>query len=188
MSKNRSAASLSLPLCLVLAALVLSACSAKKPRTAAGPPAAASSSTAAATSVAPPAASQPSVAGDEVLTGDLATLNRRGYLKDAFFDYDRADLRDDARTALANDAQWLTKYPNAKILIEGHCDERGTEEYNMTLGDRRANATREYLASMGVSASRIATVSYGKERPFCSQETEQCWQENRRGHFLITAK
>ena len=187
MSKNRTAVSFSLSLCLVLAALALSACSAKKPQTAAASPAA-SSSTAAATSVAPPAASQPSVAGDEVLTGDLATLNRKGYLKDAFFDYDQANLRDDARASLAGDAQWLKKYPAAKILIEGHCDERGTEEYNIALGDRRANATREYLASLGVSASRIATVSYGKERPFCSQETEQCWQENRRGHLLITAK
>jgi peptidoglycan-associated lipoprotein len=73
-------------------------------------------------------------------------------------------------------------------MIEGHCDERGTEEYNLALGDRRANAAREYLASLGVPATRIASVSYGKERPFCSQDTESCWQENRRGHLLITAK
>jgi peptidoglycan-associated lipoprotein len=73
-------------------------------------------------------------------------------------------------------------------MIEGHCDERGTEEYNLALGDRRANAAREYLASLGVPATRIASVSYGKERPFCAQETESCWQENRRGHMLITAK
>jgi peptidoglycan-associated lipoprotein len=183
MSKNRSALSLGL---LLAAALVLSACSAKKPQTAAGSPAASSST--AATPVAPPTASQPSVAGDEILAGDLATLNRKGYLKDAFFDYDRAELRDDARASLAADAQWLKKYPSARILIEGHCDERGTEEYNVALGDRRANATREYLGSLGISASRVATVSYGKERPFCSLETEDCWQQNRRGHLLITAK
>jgi peptidoglycan-associated lipoprotein len=185
MPKNRSALSLGLGLVLA-AALVLSACSAKKPQTAAGSPAASSST--AATPVAAPTASQPSVAGDEILAGDLATLNRKGYLKDAFFDYDRAELRDDARASLAADAQWLKKYPSARILIEGHCDERGTEEYNVALGDRRANATREYLASLGISASRVATVSYGKERPFCSQETEDCWQQNRRGHLLITAK
>jgi peptidoglycan-associated lipoprotein len=183
MPKNRSALSLGL---VLAAALVLSACSAKKPQTAAGSPAASSST--AATPVAAPTTSQPSVAGDEILAGDLATLNRKGYLKDAFFDYDRAELRDDARASLAADAQWLKKYPSAKILIEGHCDERGTEEYNVALGDRRANATREYLGSLGISASRVATVSYGKERPFCSQETEDCWQQNRRGHLLITAK
>jgi peptidoglycan-associated lipoprotein len=183
MPKNRSALSLGL---VLAAALVLSACSAKKPQTAAGSPAASSST--AATPVAAPTASQPSIAGDEILAGDLATLNRKGYLKDAFFDYDRAELRDDARASLAADAQWLKKYPSARILIEGHCDERGTEEYNVALGDRRANATREYLGSLGISASRVATVSYGKERPFCSQETEDCWQQNRRGHLLITAK
>lgn len=183
MSKNRS---LSLCCLLALGAVVLTSCSAKKPMAAAASRESASAPPA--TSVAPPAASQPSSARGDVLSGDLATLNRKGYLKDAFFDYDRADLRDDARAALSADAQWLKRYPSAKILIEGHCDERGTEEYNMALGDRRANATREYLASLGVPASRIATVSYGKERPFCSDETERCWQENRRGHFLITAK
>jgi peptidoglycan-associated lipoprotein len=73
-------------------------------------------------------------------------------------------------------------------LIEGHCDERGTSEYNLALGDRRANAAREYLASLGIDASRIRTVSYGKERPFCTASTEECWQQNRRAHLLITAK
>ena len=104
-----------------------------------------------------------------MLSEDLATLNRKGYLKDAFFDYDRADLREDARAALAADAQFLKKYGSAKILVEGHCDERGTEEYNLALGDRRANAAREYLASLGVPSSRVASVSYGKERPFCAR-------------------
>ena len=184
MSKNRSAPVLSV---LFAAAVVLSACSAKKPNTAASGPAD-NGSARSATAVAPPAAAQPSSAAPDVLSEDLATLNRKGYLKDAFFDYDRAELRDDARVSLAADAQWLKKYPSAKILIEGHCDERGTEEYNIALGDRRANATREYLASLGVPASRVATVSYGKERPFCAQETENCWQQNRRGHLLITAK
>ena len=184
MPKNRSALVLSL---LFAAALAVSSCSAKKPQTAASGPAA-NASAPPATAVAPPAAAQPSSAAPDVLSEDLATLNRRGYLKDAFFDYDRSELRDDARASLAADAQWLKKYTSAKILIEGHCDERGTEEYNIALGDRRANATREYLASLGISASRVATVSYGKERPFCSQENEDCWQQNRRGHLLITAK
>ncbi len=75
-----------------------------------------------------------------------------------------------------------------QFLIEGHCDERGTAEYNLALGDRRANAAREYLAALGVDASRVRTVSYGKERPFCTASTEECYQQNRRAHFLITAK
>ena len=184
MLKNR--ANLFLSMIASAAVLVLASCSAKPPKTAAGtrenaalPPA---------TSVAPPGSAQPPSLEPDILSADLATLNRKGYLKDAFFDYDRAELREDARAALLADAQWLKKYPSAKIMIEGHCDERGTEEYNFALGDRRANAAREYLASLGVPATRIASVSYGKERPFCSQETESCWQENRRGHLLITAK
>jgi peptidoglycan-associated lipoprotein len=182
MSKNRFVPFL----VLFAASLVWISCSAKKPASAAGPREAAASPPA--TSVAPPGTAEPSTVPADVLSADLATLNRKGYLRDAFFDYDRAELREDARTALAGDAQWLRKYPSAKILVEGHCDERGTDEYNLALGDRRANATREYLASLGVPASRIGTVSYGKERPFCAQDTEQCWQENRRGHLLITAK
>jgi peptidoglycan-associated lipoprotein len=185
MLKNRSA--LSLSLFLAGAAFVLSACSAKHPQNAAASPAA-SSSTAAATSVAPPPAAQPSSADADVLSADLATLNRKGYLKDAFFDYDQAVLRSDAREALSTDAGWLKKYPSTRLLVEGHCDERGTEEYNLSLGDRRAAAVREYLAGLGVTAARVQTVSYGKERPFCDQENEPCFQENRRGHLLITAK
>ena len=134
------------------AALLFSSCSAKPPKTAAAPRESAPASPA--TPVSPPEAAQPPSLQPDVLSEDLATLNRKGYLKDAFFDYDRADLREDARAALAADAQWLKKYGSAKILIEGHCDERGTEEYNLALGDRRANATREYLASLGVPASR----------------------------------
>jgi peptidoglycan-associated lipoprotein len=137
----------------------------------------------------PPApAPTPAPRGDEVMSADLAALNARGYLKDAYFDYNEANLRDDARTALSADADWLKKYSSIQILVEGHCDERGTTEYNLALGDRRANAVKEYLGSLGVDAARVRTVSYGKERPFCSDSNEQCWQSNRRGHLLITAK
>ena len=122
------------------------------------------------------------------MSEDLATLNRRGYLKDVYFDFNEAALRDDARTSLAADARWLERYPSMRVLIEGHCDDRGTEAYNLALGDRRANAAREYLASLGVDGSRVQTVSYGKERPFCEQDNESCWQENRRGHVVVTAK
>jgi peptidoglycan-associated lipoprotein len=124
----------------------------------------------------------------EVLSMDIAALNKKGYLTDAFFDYDQADLRADARSALAADSEWLKKYPSVQILIEGHCDERGTAAYNLALGDRRANAAKEYLVSLGVDGSRLRTVSYGKERPFCTESTESCWQQNRRAHLVISAK
>jgi len=136
----------------------------------------------------PPPAPTPAPRGDDVMSADIAALNARGYLKDAFFDYDQATLRDDARTALSADGDWLKKYGTIQILIEGHCDERGTTEYNLALGDRRANAVKEYLGSLGVDVSRVRTVSYGKERPFCTEGNETCWQSNRRGHILITAK
>lgn len=139
---------------------------------------------------APPAPTPPPPAAREegVMSEDLQTLNSKGYLKDAFFDFDKADLRDDARTALAADAQWLKQYGSIKVLVEGHCDERGTEEYNLSLGQRRASAVKEYLASLGVEGSRVNTVSYGKARPFCTDHDEACWQQNRRGHFVITGK
>jgi peptidoglycan-associated lipoprotein len=123
-----------------------------------------------------------------VLSQDLASLNSRGYLKDAFFDFNKADLREDARMALADDAHWLKQYPSIQVLVEGHCDERGTEEYNLSLGEKRAAAATGYLASLGIDSSRVRTISYGKDRPFCNEHYETCWQNNRRGHFLITAK
>ena len=141
-----------------------------------------------ATNVPPPAEPPSGTVSSESLPADVAAINRAGYLKDAFFDYDKSDLRDDARSALAANAEWLKRYRTVQFLIEGHCDDRGTSEYNLALGDRRANAAKEYLVSLGVDAARIKTVSYGKERPFCSQATEDCWQQNRRGHFLVTAK
>jgi peptidoglycan-associated lipoprotein len=107
-------------------------------------------------------------------------------VKDAYFDYDKSDIRPDAREALSKTADFLKKYPEIKVTIEGHCDERGSTEYNLGLGDRRANATKNYLASLGISADRMATVSFGKEKPFCTEHNETCWQENRRGHFVKT--
>lgn len=125
---------------------------------------------------------------EDILAQDLAELNRRGYLKDALYDYNDASLREEARSILASDAEWLKRYPSVQIVIEGHCDERGTSEYNLALGDRRANAAKEYLGSLGVAVSRIKTVSYGKERPLCSEAAESCWARNRRAHFVINAK
>ena len=105
-------------------------------------------------------------------------------VKDAFFDYDKADIRADARDALGSTANFLRNHPEVKVTIEGHCDERGSTEYNLALGDRRASAVKQYLVSLGIGADRLSTISYGKEKPFCSESNEACWQQNRRGHFV----
>jgi len=105
-------------------------------------------------------------------------------VKDAYFDFNKADIRADARDALGKTADFLRKYPQIKVTIEGHCDERGSTEYNLVLGDRRATAAKNYLVSLGISADRIGTTSLGKERPFCTDSNEECWQKNRVGHFV----
>jgi peptidoglycan-associated lipoprotein len=107
-------------------------------------------------------------------------------VKDAYFDYDKADVRPDARDALSQTAQFLRSYPQIKVVIEGHCDERGSTEYNLALGDRRAAAAKQFLASLGITADRMETVSYGKERPFCSASTDECYQQNRRAHIVMS--
>jgi peptidoglycan-associated lipoprotein len=116
-----------------------------------------------------------------------ATLNEKlAHLNDALFDYDKSTIRDDASTVLKADVgvirDILANYPNQKLLIEGNADERGSEEYNLALGDRRARAAQEFLVSMGIPAAQLSLVSYGKERPICTDKTEDCWQRNRRAH------
>jgi len=106
-------------------------------------------------------------------------------VQDAYFDLDKADIRSDARAALAKSADFLRNYPQVKVVVEGHCDERGSTEYNLALGDRRAAAVKQYLVSLGIGADRVSTVSYGKEKPFCMESNESCWQQNRRGHFVM---
>jgi peptidoglycan-associated lipoprotein len=105
-------------------------------------------------------------------------------VRDAYFDYDKADLRPDARAAITKTADFLKNYPQIKVRIEGHCDERGSTEYNLGLGDRRANAVKQFLVSLGISADRMDVVSFGKEKPFCTESNEACWSQNRRGHFV----
>ncbi len=106
--------------------------------------------------------------------------------QDALFDYDRYEIRPDARQALDAVASWLNSHKDAQVLIEGHCDERGTNEYNLALGERRAKAARDYLVSRGISHIRISIVTYGEEKPICLEQDEECWQRNRRAHFVIT--
>ncbi len=105
-------------------------------------------------------------------------------VKDVYFDYDKSDVRPDQQGAIQGDAQFLNEHTGINFLIEGHCDERGSIEYNLALGDRRAQSAKNALVAAGVNASRIKTISYGKEKPFCMEHTEACWQENRRGHFV----
>jgi len=105
-------------------------------------------------------------------------------VKDVFFDFDKADIRPDQQPAVQGNIDFLKQHPNMSFTIEGHCDERGSTEYNLALGDSRANAVKTALVQGGVNASNIKTISYGKEKPFCTESTEQCWQTNRRGHFV----
>jgi peptidoglycan-associated lipoprotein len=109
-------------------------------------------------------------------------------LKDVFFDFDKANIRDDQKAALNDNVSWLKANARAKATIEGHCDERGTAEYNLGLGERRAKAVKDYLVAAGIGADRIATISYGKERPFVLGHDESAWKWNRRGHFVITGQ
>jgi peptidoglycan-associated lipoprotein len=115
-------------------------------------------------------------------------LNAERPLGDVYFDLDESSIREDARGPLQKNAEWMKRWASTRVTVEGHCDERGTAEYNLALGERRASAVKDYLVSLGVAADRVAVVSKGKESPFCSESNESCWQQNRRGHFLITAK
>ena len=105
-------------------------------------------------------------------------------LKDAYFDFDDASLREDAKAALDGNAKYLEAHSSANVVIEGHCDERGSVEYNLALGEKRARAAKDYLTSYGINASRLTTISYGKERPFDTGHTEEAWAQNRRAHFV----
>jgi len=105
-------------------------------------------------------------------------------IKDVYFDYDNSTIRENQQAAIQSDAEFLKQHPDIKFTIEGHCDERGSTEYNLALGDNRANAVKSALVQAGVPADSIKTISYGKEKPFCTESNEQCWQQNRRGHFV----
>jgi peptidoglycan-associated lipoprotein len=129
----------------------------------------------------PPPPTRENISGTDILTREA---------QDAYFDYDRSDIREDARTALAHDAEMLKRIFAADrsftVVIEGHCDERGSAEYNLGLGDRRATAAKEYLIQLGVPADRVTTISYGKDRPVCTDADEGCYQRNRRAHLAAS--
>jgi peptidoglycan-associated lipoprotein len=131
---------------------------------------------------------QPRLSEDAIANRSLDDLNRNSPLKPIFFPLDSAELDETGRAIATADADVLKKYGTWAITIEGHCDERGTPEYNLALGERRATAVKAYLASLGVSAERMKTVSYGKEYPFDTGHSEEAWSKNRRGHLVITSK
>ncbi len=136
---------------------------------------------------APPAEKPPSEA-DLFNRMTLDELNKSGAMKHVYFAFDSIELTEEARGNLQKDSDYLKKWPTTKVLIEGHADPRGTNEYNLALGERRADAVRDYLVSLGVPNDRVTIVSKGEEQPFCKEETEACWQQNRVGYFIFTAK
>jgi peptidoglycan-associated lipoprotein len=129
---------------------------------------------------------------DRLMSSDLQVVNdelkRRGFSPDVYFDYDESNLSDDTRDKLSRNADLLKGNAQFSVTVEGHADSRGTSEYNLALGERRANAVKQYLGSLGVGADRMRTLSYGKERPVCTEEVESCWSQNRRVHMIITGR
>jgi len=121
---------------------------------------------------------------DALRRGDSAATPKDSALKEVFFEFDRYDLTSESRGTLKTAADWLKKNPAAKVEIEGHCDDRGTNEYNLALGAKRANAAKDYLTTLGVPAARLSATSYGEEIPVCREESEACWQKNRRDRFV----
>jgi peptidoglycan-associated lipoprotein len=173
----------------------VSACAKKKPVPPPAAPAVAAAEQPRTTPNPPPPPPAPREAAPRPLTEEeifknksLDELNREKPLADAFFAVDSAQVADDARSILQKDAEWLKRWPGTKAMVEGHADSRGTAEYNLALGERRASAVRDYLVNLGIGTDRITVVSKGKEAPVCTEEAETCWQQNRRGHFVITAK
>jgi peptidoglycan-associated lipoprotein len=124
----------------------------------------------------PPQPPTPSVSDEDLFSQNV---------KDVYFDYDKSDVRGDQQSSVQADVQFLNQHANMSITIEGHCDERGSTDYNLALGDQRASAVKTALTSGGISANRIKTISYGKEKPFCTESNEACWQQNRRGHLTL---
>ena len=132
-----------------------------------------------------PSSRPPTSSLEALQKGALGKEGATGPLKDVNFDFDRYDLRADTRAILKTNADWLKANPSVRAQVEGHADERGTNEYNLALGAKRADSVKRYLADLGVSASRLSTVSYGEELPICKEQNEICWAKNRRAHFAI---
>jgi peptidoglycan-associated lipoprotein len=179
----------------VVMTLAVSGCHKNIPQVAAAPPPPPPTAPAPPPPPPPPAAAPRPEPAPATLTEEevfrrktLDQLNAERPLSDVFFDLDMSEIRGDARGLLQTDADWMKKWTATQVMLEGHGDSRGSAEYNLALGTRRANSVKEYLVSLGVPANRVTVVSKGKEAPFCTEETEACWQQNRRGHFVVTGK
>ncbi len=136
-----------------------------------------------------PQIEKPTLTDEEIFQRQsLEEINRKGYLKMINFDFNKYDIKDDMKAILQQNANWLMKHPSVHINIEGHCDERGTVEYNMALGEKRAEAAKKYMADLGVNSSKIQTVSYGKSKPLVKGVDEDSHFKNRRDEFIITKK
>jgi peptidoglycan-associated lipoprotein len=184
-------------LAALIVVVMVAACAKKKPAAVAQPEPAPEAVTTPATPPAPrPGPAQrvddavpvPQVGEDGIASRSLEDLNRDSPFKPAFFGVDSGELDDMGRATVSANAEIMKKYPSWVITIEGHCDERGTAEYNLALGERRAVAVKTYLVALGVAPDRLRTVSYGKEFPFDMGHTESAWGQNRRAHFVITSK
>lgn len=178
-------------ICLVLG-IGAAACSKKAPAVAPPPPPPPAAPAAPPAPPPPPPAPAPAPAPrplteDEIFARATNEEIQKEF-KDNFFALDSSEISDEGRSALTANANYMKRRPSVRVTVEGHCDERGTAEYNLGLGDRRANAVKAYLVELGVPAGSIVTVSKGKEAPFCTTSDEACWQQNRRGHFVVTAK
>ncbi|MEP6918630.1 MAG: OmpA family protein [Acidobacteriota bacterium] len=180
---------------LMIAALTAGACAKKKivaPAPSAPPAPAPVATTPPPPPPPPPApappAPRPPTEDEMFRSKSLDQLNAEKPLADTFFGLDATDLDEAARGAVQKNVEWLKRWPTTKVMVEGHADSRGTNEYNLALGERRADSVRDYLVSLGIPVDRVTIVSKGEESPSCTEETESCWQQNRRGHFIITAK
>jgi peptidoglycan-associated lipoprotein len=136
----------------------------------------------------PPAAPKAPTEEEIFASMSLDDLNKKGVLTDTFFALDSTELTQESRGTLQKNSEYMKRWTSTKVMVEGHADSRGTNEYNLALAERRAAAVRDYLVSLGIVGDRLTVVSKGEEAPFCTEENESCWQQNRRGHFIFTAK
>jgi peptidoglycan-associated lipoprotein len=180
---------------LLVCALAAGACGKKVPPAAPQPAPAAPAPTTPPPPPAPTPPPPPAPTPDRPLTEDeifakatIEELTKSGVLKPVYFAYDSIALSEEARGILQKNVEYLKRRPSTKVMVEGHADSRGTNEYNLALTERRAAAVRDYVVSLGVTADRVSTVAKGEEQPFCREETESCWQQNRVGFFIFTAK
>jgi peptidoglycan-associated lipoprotein len=175
-------------LLMLALAVLLTGCPKRPVSTGVAAPAPAPPAPTATPTPAPPAIVTPAPAPAPVAPPPAAQFAENDNLKDVYFDFDKSDIRPPDAKILDANAAWLKTRASDLVLIEGHCDERGTNEYNLALGERRARATMNYLLAQGLPASRITIISYGKERPVCSEHAESCWARNRRAHFLVKSQ